>query len=109
MLRRIANTNKPPLRLEELQELREQFLDPTSDRTELRTKLESMKIAFRERGDVKTWDYEMLNRIDECFVEHFMPSSQLSISAFVPGSVEGINKFIKYCDGVDEILWTNPK
>ena len=104
MLGRLCNKTKPPLELEELEEIRNAYLDPQSEKTELRKKLDGMKKAFEGKGDVKEWDYEVLNSIDECFFNNFMDVGKVSPVAFVPGNVDGINRYIKYCDEVDEVL-----
>ena len=107
MLEHIGNGTPPPLDLEAMQELREQFLDPTSDKGVLRTKLAGMKKAFQGRGDVKKWNDDILDEIDDCFIKQFMPDGQLTPVAFVPGNLDYINGFIKYYEAVDDILRAN--
>jgi hypothetical protein len=107
MLERIGNGNEPPLDLEELQGIQEQLMEADSNKKELHKRLAGMKKAFQARGDFKEWDSEVLDKIDDCFVRHFMPSGQTSPVAFGPGNIAGINKFIKYYNEVDEILRLN--
>jgi hypothetical protein len=104
MLGRIGNPKKPALSLDMLQDLREKILRDGSDKDKLHEKLQGMKEAFQDRGDVKQWSNEVLDQIDKCFIEHFMDSEQLLPVAFTPGNVEGINRFLKYYDQVDNIL-----
>jgi hypothetical protein len=104
MLERLANPQKPPLSVEELQKIRVAFMDPSSNKVELRRKLEGMAEAFQGRGDLSQWHFEMLDAIDECFVEHYMKKGEISTSLFVPDSPANINNFLAYCNAADEKL-----
>jgi hypothetical protein len=103
-LERLANPTKPPLSIVELEKLRLAFMDPSSDKEELRHKLEGMAEAYQGRGDLSDWHFEMLNAIDECFVEHYMSSGEISTELFVPDSPGNVTQFLAYCNSVDEKL-----
>jgi len=104
MLERLANTEKPPLDIDELEAIRIEFMDPKSDKAALRGRLKGMADAFQERGELTSWHHEMLDAIDECFVEHFMTNGNVSTALFVPDSATNANSFSAYCDAVDEKL-----
>jgi hypothetical protein len=104
ILERLANCNKPPLDIDELEAIRLEFMDPRSDTAALRSKLKGMADAFQDRGELTLWHPEMLDAIDGCFVEHFMSDGDVSTSLFVPDSAANANNFSAYCDAVDEKL-----
>lgn len=104
MLERLANPEKPPLSIGELEKIREAFMDPTSDKKELRSKLEGMADAFRGRGDLSEWHFEMLDAIDGCFIEHYMPNGEISTALFMPDSPANTDAFGAYCEAVDQKL-----
>jgi len=104
MLERLANPNKPPLSIADLEDLRLSFMDPSSNKEELGQKLEGMAVAFQGQGDLSEWHFETLDAIDECFVKHYMPNGEISTSLFVPDSAENLNMFSAYCDAVDQVL-----
>ena len=104
ILERLANPQKPPLSLGELQKIQRAFVDPSSDKEELRRKLEGMAEAFQGRGDVSEWQYEILDAIDECFVDQYMKNDEILRSLFVPNDAANLNQFGAYCDAVDQQL-----
>jgi hypothetical protein len=104
MLERLANPEAPPLTLSEIEKIRVEYMNPTSNKEELRKKLEGMAIAFRGRGDLSEWPFEILDAIDECFVEHYMKNGEISTSLFVVDSAANLNNFSAYCDAVDQRL-----
>ena len=91
MLGQICSQKEPPLELAAIQEVREGFLDPQCDKAGLRAKLKGMTKAFEERGDVAKWDNKILDKIDECFVKHFMESGKATPVLFVPRNADGTN------------------
>ena len=104
MLERLANPEEPPLSLGELERIRLAFMKPSSDKGDLREKLQGMAIAFQGRGDLSEWPFEILDAIDECFVNQYMKNGEISTSLFVVDSAANTNNFIAYCDAVDQRL-----
>jgi hypothetical protein len=107
ILEHLANPNKPPLSVGELEDIRIAFLDPDSDKDALRESLKGMTTAFQGRGDVSEWHYEMLDAIDECFVDQYMKTGEISTALFVPNSAANLNDFSAYCEAVDQKIRSN--
>jgi hypothetical protein len=104
MLERLANPQPPPLSLAELERIRSAFMSPSSDKVDLRRQLEGMALAFEGRGDLSRWQFEMLDAIDECFIDNFMKNGEVSTSLFAVDNAANINNYSKYCDAVDQRL-----
>jgi hypothetical protein len=104
LLERLANPQKPPLTLADLESIRTAFMDPSSDKAELRRQLEGMATAFQGRGDLSNWQFEMLDAIDECFIEQYMKNGEISTSLFAVDNAANINNYCTYCDAVDQRL-----
>ncbi len=104
VLEHLACEEEPPLCLAELELIRDSFGDEKSDKDVLRKWLEVMEPVFRKRGSLKGWRPETLDKIDDCFEEHYMLDKEVLTFAFVPNSGGNQNAFMKYCAGVDEIL-----
>lgn len=103
----LANTNEPPIRRAELEKMRNVFNDPGSSaekKEELRVRLRGMEEAFRRRGDLRLWRPGMLDKIDQCFEEHYMQNGEMVSFAFLPDSADNQYEYMKYCGGVDTIL-----
>jgi hypothetical protein len=103
-LERLANAEKPPLKLEEIQRLPSKFTEEGADVEGLRESLGKMEEAFETRGDVKRWSPEVLDEIDDCFRDAYMRGSDVSPHLFFPRSVENINAFRGYREAVDLVL-----
>jgi len=106
ILERLANDEEPPISRQELEDIRDEFADPDSDKAALRARLAETVKAFRRGGDVKQWSFEVLERIDDCFTQHFMVDKELATWAFVPNESKNLHEYGKYCAEVDRILTT---
>lgn len=104
ILERLANLQKPPLSLSELQKIQCAFVDPLSDKEELWQKLEGMAEAFQGCGDVSEWQYKILDGIDKCFVNEYMKNNEILMLLFVPNSAGNLNQFSVYYDAADQQL-----
>lgn len=107
MLERIANESPPPLKVEEIESIRMAMLDPRKDINELKKKLESMVDAFKGRGALECWTPGVLAQIDDCFVKTYMERGEPIACLFFPSSGDNTNKFIEYCNNVDQVLREN--
>lgn len=104
-LERIANRAEPPMGLAEIEGIRTEFKRGNANETALKMRLEGMQTAFRGRGDLSRWNPDVLRKIDECFVTHYMDDQREPCAClFSPDDPENLNKFNLYIDGVDGIL-----
>jgi len=106
VLEKLANQQEPPVRRRELEKIRDAFEDPKSDKEALRGQLAGMVTAFEGRGDVGEWDLEILDRIDQCFEEHFTSEGTAESWVFMPDDDRNLGRYAKYCGEVDRILLT---
>lgn len=110
VLEKLANPNEPPLTLEEIKSARNEFRETQMDPSVLRSSLAKMEEAFDTFGDLKEWDYrdcEVLGKIDDCFVKHYMKKGEPATFLFSPNSAKNATAFAKYCDDVDLVLRQN--
>jgi hypothetical protein len=104
MLERIATSEKPPLDYDHINELRSEFMVANGKDDGLRKKLEGVEDAFLRRGDLSSWEPEVLTEIDEVFVSHYMVNGEPTPFLFFPKSSSNANAFETYCSDVDLIL-----
>jgi hypothetical protein len=112
MLQRIANPNKPPLTLKEIQDARAAIADTSNidEEEAIKGGLLEMDDAFRlGQGSLTDWSPELLDAIDACFVENFIKEGEPNASLFYPNSADGLDLFTKYFEEVDIILQTSSK
>lgn len=108
MLERIANPAEPPLGYQAIVKIRKSFDTNTANREVLKDELKSMEKSFRGRGDLKHWTPEILGEIDDCFVKAYMEDDEPVASLFFPGCPDNYNRFLEYCNGVDQVLRRHP-
>src|ERR1700760_3060723 len=104
MLERIANPNKPPMGLRQIQNYRSEFAEAQTEdeEKELKTKLVMMEDTFRHgRGTLTDLSPKLLGAIDKCFVDNFIVDGEPVASLFYPHSADGLNLFSKYFKEVD--------
>lgn len=106
ILEHIANEETPALKRSELEAIRDAFGEESSDKDALRERLSGMATSFRGRGNVTQWRTIVLEKIDECFEQHFMSSGAVYTWVFVPDNAQYLNAYARYCAGVDRILST---
>jgi hypothetical protein len=109
VLERLVNPEKPPLKTEAIERLREKLLEEPSDAAEIEAELAEMGTAFERRGNASDWDENLLAKIDECFVKNYYESGVLNHSLFFPDDPENLNRFTRYCTDVDRVLLENTK
>src|SRR5882762_5722028 len=92
----------------ELEAKRLEFMTANEDeKVALRAELAEMEKAFQGRGDLGKWTPEVLKKIDEIFVKHYKIGEEVSPMLFFPDCGENYNKFLEYCDEVDQVLRLN--
>jgi len=104
ILERLANEDVPPIRRGELDKIRDAYSDPASNKEDLDKQLSVMKTAFKKRGNLKLWDRDPLERIDEIFEECFMCDGEASSWLFARNNHTNLEQFGKYCLEVDRAL-----
>ena len=107
ILERIANPQEPPLQMEDIEKKRDEVLQAGDNLAPLKNGLDGMEKAFKGRGDLTDWSYELLGLIDDCFVKHYMDDGEPVNSLFTPDCPDNFNRFAKYCCDVDEVLRTS--
>jgi hypothetical protein len=105
-LERLANPKAPPLELTKIEKLALRVLFPKAN-DDLKDDVEKMEEAFLERGDLIGWPDDVLNKIDQCFVNNFFTSGVAWNKLFCPDVTEGYNRFLKYQSDVDKVLEDN--
>jgi len=102
----IANPNAPPLSFQDIEKLKNSFGTQESDQEALQSSIiKRMEDAFRPRGNLSSWDPEVLDKIDQCFVKHYVGEDKEAIPClFFPNSAENINAFMSYCRDVHQVL-----
>lgn len=106
-LERIANTKKPPFTFVQLENIRFQLLTPNGDTPELRDSLEAMETEFQNPGDLAAWSPEVLDLIDKAFVKNYIQEDGEPVpSLFFPKSGDNLNRFMTYCNDVDNAIRT---
>jgi hypothetical protein len=106
VLEHLANESKPPMKLEDIEYKRSQFVlaDSEAVTSVLEQSLAPMKSVFQGRGDVTQWDCDVLAKVDECFTKHYHKAGVLAKTLFFPNNADNQNRFIGYCGDVDEVL-----
>jgi hypothetical protein len=103
-LEHLANQEKPPLSRQQLEDIRDQYLEKDKDKDELRSRLSGMAQAFQGRGDLKEWSNSVLDEIDASFVRHYMAQDKATDCLFLPNSADNLKAHQGYCIDVDRIL-----
>jgi hypothetical protein len=105
MLERIANPIAPPLYPKVLDDMRNGLTNvEEEDMGRCMDELDGMEKAFQGRGDLQTWNPEVLNEIDDCFLRAYMVKDELSPFFFFLDDTNNLNKFQKYFYEVDNVL-----
>ncbi|KAI9442816.1 hypothetical protein BJY52DRAFT_1194722, partial [Lactarius psammicola] len=104
VLERVANPNKPPMVLATIEPLATKLLGTSSDMTAIKQELSHMAEAFEGKGDSSTWTQDLLEKIDQCFLDNYYDSKVLCDSIFFPKNSDNHNRFTKYCSDVDNVL-----
>ena len=111
MLERIVNPNKPMLSLIDIQRARDDFehMSPEAH-PKLMERLKPMNQAFlKERGDLNAWPLDVLDDIDECFLQAFASDTQPADYLFYVNSTKALEQFQDYCENVEQVLLRNKK
>jgi len=95
--------------LEAIKRKRAEFLAAKGNTkaSELRTTLALMATAFRGRGNVRLWDYRLLEKLDKCFKDNYDGPAGLARSLFFPESADNQNRFSSYCVDIDRVFQEN--
>jgi hypothetical protein len=88
----------------QIAEKRAAFLDSGGNDADPRASLAGMEMAFQGRGDLQSWNPEVLNEIDGCFLDTYMAGDEINTSLFFPESADNYSLFRKYCNMVDRVL-----
>jgi hypothetical protein len=107
VLERLANPEKPPLSMARIDTISDSLREPLGDIDKAVENLEGMKKAFDGRGDPRKWTPELLNEIDECFVNNYYDNGSVCNSLFIPDNEDNICRFERYCSDVDKVLTDN--
>ena len=107
VLERCANANKPPLKLDEIEDLAIKAITERPHSADTQTKLAEMKRAFLGRGDLQQWTEDVLAKIDKCFQDHFFTSGVVHDALFALDSPKAYIIFSQYQSAVDQILREN--
>jgi hypothetical protein len=111
MLERMVNPNKPLLSIEQIKEARNDF-EHGDDymRADVKDKLSKMNEQFLQgRGDLNGWPDEVLEAIDECFIESFIIDGEPADYLFYVNSANAMDKFQEYCSKVAQVLIKNKR
>ena len=106
-LERIANPKKPPMRLSDMEEKRNQMNEEQDPAViaALKAELKGMDEAYLSgRGNLDVWTPEIMAEIDEAFVDNFMEDKEPLDFLFFPNSPEYLNAYGVYLQAVDDIL-----
>ena len=107
-LERLSNEEAPPMKLEDICNMRDAFYIAAGDDADIRKSAAVMEKAFNDgRGDLNQWDPKVLELIDDSFVKHYMKGASPQTCLFFPDKTGNKGRFRKYCDDVDQILRTN--
>ena len=106
-LERIANPKKPPMKLSEIEEKRNEVNEVQGDEelAAVKAELKEMDNAYLSgRGNLDVWTPEIMEEIDQAFVNNFMESQEPLDFLFFPNSPEYLNAYGVYLQEVDDIL-----
>ena len=106
-LERIANEEKPPMDADEIDRKRLEMMSPNGDKEAVMKELNAMEEAFGGRGRIESWSPSVLDKIDACFVKHYMKGptgDEIDKALFFPHDAGNLNTFVKYHSEVDDIL-----
>ena len=108
-LERIANEKEPPMQLSEIEAKREEMYDEDPEKQkEVRAEFKEMEKAFCGRGNLENWSAEVLEKIDECFVNRYKDGDMPISTLFFPGNEnDSYDVFLQYCGDVDQVLRLN--
>ena len=107
MLDRIANLEKPPMTIKEIEKKRGLMAaaKTVEEENKIKDSLQKMDQHYiRGRGDMEIWTPELLEEIDNCFVANFMKGGEPMDFLFVPCCPEYLNVYDKYAKKVDDFL-----
>ena len=104
-LERIANAEPPPLEFDEIERIKFSFDAPNADKAAIRESLQEMEVTFRQPGDLSSWTPELLDNIDDCFVNNYLDKNGDPVPClFFPDNPDNLNTFRTYCSDVDDVL-----
>jgi hypothetical protein len=107
-IERLANTEQPPLKVRDITALIDKLSAKTEDEATIKDKLSGMATVFQGRASLSTWNPDILDKIDECFVNSFYDAGTPCSSLFFPKSANYMNRFTGYCGAVDRVFLSNP-
>ena len=106
-LERIANPKKPPMKLSQIEEKRNEVNEVKDDAelATLKAELKEMDNAYLSgHGDLDVWTPEIMEELDEAFVNNFMEGQEPLDFLFFPNSPEYLNAYGVYLQEVDDIF-----
>jgi len=104
ILERIANPKKPPMNQTTIEKIKINYMTTMGDTGKMARQLKGMTEAFEDRGDMSSWNADLLTSIDDCFVKIYMVKSEPHPCLFFPHSTDNLNKYVAYCGEVDRVL-----
>ena len=91
VLEKIVNPTDPLLSLDDLVEKWLAYLTGERDQKTLEEELKPMKEVFAERGNVRSWSPELLDKIDDCFVERYTSNGEPIAELFSLDNLNNVN------------------